>query len=54
MIHDNFDSIFRRNLMEPDMPEGADKKRQRKAKYKWHNKVGEGAVKLKKKNEKKR
>ena len=54
LLLDNYDSIFRRNLLEPEAPEGADKKRQRKAKYKWHNKVGQVAEKLNKKNQKKR
>lgn len=54
LLVENYDSIFRRNLLEPEAPEGADKKRQRKAKQKWHNKVGVMAEKLNKKNQKKR
>lgn len=46
MIVDRYDSIFRRNLMEPEAPADGDKKRVRKAKYKWHNKAGEYARKI--------
>ena len=40
LLEDRFDSIFRRNLVEPDAPNVADKKRQRKMKYKMYNKLG--------------
>ena len=40
--------------MEPEAPEGGDKKRSRKAKYKWHSKLGLLSEKLQKKNQKKK
>jgi hypothetical protein len=40
LIEDRFDSIFRRNLVEPDAPTTADKLRQKKQKYKWRISVG--------------
>jgi len=47
LLVERYDSVFRRNLIEPEMPLGGDKKRNRKAKYKWHNsKGGTGAEKL--------
>ena len=27
LLHENYDSVFRRNLLEPEAPEGTDKKR---------------------------
>lgn len=39
LLQDRFDSIFRRNLIEPDAPTMAEKKRVRKQKYKIVNKV---------------
>ena len=51
LMLDRFDSVFRRNMIEPDVPLGADRKRNRKAKFKWHNsKGGTGAAALDKKN----
>lgn len=51
LLLDRYDSVFRRNLIEPDMPIGGDKKRQRKAKFKWHNsKGGTGADDMAEKN----
>jgi hypothetical protein len=47
LLIERYDSIFRRNLVEPEMPLGGDKKRSRKGKYKWHNsKGGTGAAAL--------
>ena len=55
LLVERYDSVFRRNLIEPEMPLGGDKKRNRKAKYKWHNsKGGTGAEKLDKQNQKKK
>jgi len=34
LLGDRFDSIYRRNLVEPDAPANNEKKRQRKLKYK--------------------
>ena len=52
LLVDRYDSIFRRNLIEPDMPIGGDKKRNRKSKFKWHNsRGGTGAQQLHEKNE---
>ena len=60
LLLDRFDSVFRRNLVEPDAPTQQDKKRQRKQKYKMHNKLGtksqeifEATQSLKKKNDEK-
>ena len=51
LLVERYDSVFRRGLIEPDMPIGGDKKRNRKAKFKWHNsRGGAGAEKLAKKN----
>ena len=53
LMVERFDSIFRRNMIEPDVPIGGDRRRGGKAKYKWHNsKGGTGAEKLDKKNKK--
>ena len=53
LLVDRYDSVFRRNLVEPEAPIGGDRKRNRKAKYKWHNsKGGTGAEKLDQKNKK--
>ena len=46
LLVDRYDSVFRRNLIEPEAPLDADKKRIKKAKYKWHAKVGEVAGKI--------
>jgi len=43
LIEDRFDSLFRRNLVEPDAPTQGEKRRQRKAKYKNHNPQGQHA-----------
>ena len=56
MMRERFDSVFRRNLVELDAPTEADKKRTRKAVFKWRNRWGAGhgpsvAEKLKKKND---
>ena len=40
LVEDRFDSIFRRNLVEPDAPTNAEKRRQKKLKYKWKGSVG--------------
>jgi hypothetical protein len=51
LLVERYDSIFRRNLIEPEMPLGGDKKRSRKGKYKWHNsKGGTGATAMAKEN----
>jgi hypothetical protein len=53
LLVDRYDSVFRRNLIEPEVPIGGDRKRSGKAKYKWHNsKGGTGAEKLHIKNQK--
>ena len=46
MLGDRFDSIFRRNLVEPDAPTPGEKKRQRKQKYKMVNRLGTKAEQL--------
>lgn len=51
LLEDRFDSIYRRNLVEPDAPNQADKKRQRKMKYKMYNKLGTVAGDLHEKNQ---
>jgi len=40
LLHDRFDSIFRRNMVELDAPTNADKKRYRKTAYKFKNRRG--------------
>ena len=40
LLQDRFDSIFRRNLVEPDAPAQNEKKRQRKLKYKMYSAIG--------------
>ena len=35
LLRDRFDSVFRRNFVEPDAPTQFEKKRQRKAHFKW-------------------
>jgi hypothetical protein len=40
LLADRFDSVFRRNLVEPDAPTNQDKRRQRKLKFKMHQKMG--------------
>lgn len=53
LLVERYDSIFRRNLLEPEVPIGGDRKRSRKAKFKWHNsRGGTGAEKLDKMNKK--
>jgi len=53
LLVDRYDSIFRRNMLEPEVPIGGDRRRSGKAKYKWHNsKGGSGAEKLNAKNQK--
>lgn len=52
LLIERYDSVFRRNLIEPEMPIGGDKRRTRKGKYKWHNsKGGTGAAALHEKNQ---
>lgn len=52
LLVDRFDSVFRRNMIEPEMPLGGDKRRTRKGKYKWHNsRGGTGAAILNEKNQ---
>jgi hypothetical protein len=46
LLVDRYDSVFRRNLIEPEAPFDGDKKRNRKAKYKWHGRGGEFSKKL--------
>ena len=46
LLHDRFDSVFRRNLVEPDAPTNQEKRRQRKQKYKMYNKLGTKAEEL--------
>jgi len=46
LIEDRFDSIFRRNLVEPDAPTNADKLRQKKTKFKWRDPVGQKTKEL--------
>ena len=36
LLLDRFDSIFRRRMLEPEEPLNSDRKRIKKAKYKWH------------------
>lgn len=56
MLEERFDSIFRRNLLAPDAKEGDDKKRVRKAKYKFHLSKSEKdkTTRLKEKNDKRK
>lgn len=44
LLQDRFDSIFRRNLVEPDAPTQNEKRRQKKQKYKMISKLGSMAV----------
>uniref|UniRef100_A0A7S3FY67 Ribosome biogenesis protein NOP53 n=1 Tax=Strombidium rassoulzadegani TaxID=1082188 RepID=A0A7S3FY67_9SPIT len=60
LLQDRFDSIFRRNLIEPDAPTQNEKKRVRKLQFKMVNKLGskeeelyEKNLALKKKNDEK-
>ena len=47
LLVERYDSVFRRNLIEPEVPIGGDRRRSGKAKYKWHNsRGGTGAEKL--------
>jgi nucleolar protein 53 len=46
LLQDRFDSIFRRNLVEPDAPTQGQKKRQRKAAFKMHNRLGTKAEEI--------
>jgi len=50
LLEDRFDSIYRRNLIEPDAPTQNEKKRQKKLKYKMVNPLGAGALELQAKN----
>ena len=56
MLRDRFDSVFRRNMVEMDAPTVAEKKRQRKMKYKFKDRhggvYGSLTAKLDKKNKK--
>lgn len=56
LLHDRFDSIFRRNLVEMDAANNAEKKRRRKIQFKFKDRRGGAygtlAAKLKKKNDK--
>lgn len=57
LLRDRFDSVFRRNLIELDAPTQADKKRQRKLKFKYRERQGAAyggtlAEKLARKNDK--
>lgn len=56
LLHDRFDSIFRRNLVEMDAPNNAEKKRRRKIQFKFKDRRGGAygtlSAKLKKKNDK--
>lgn len=56
LLRDRFDSVFRRNLVEPDAPTAGEKKRQKKQKYKMKDKksaaYGTTAAKLARKNKK--
>ena len=45
LLHERYDDIFRRNLIEPTVPEGAAKKPRSKPKYKMHNPIVEGVRK---------
>jgi hypothetical protein len=47
LLLDRFDSVFRRNLIEPDAPTMGEKKRMRKQKYKFVNKIGSTEQELK-------
>ena len=51
LLVDRFDSIFRRNLIEPDAPTQNEKKRQRKLRYKMHNAIGTTVADLHEKNQ---
>jgi hypothetical protein len=42
LITERFDSVYRRNLLEPEPLINADKKRNRKVKYKYHDKTVHG------------
>ena len=44
LLQDRFDSIFRRNLVEPDAPTQNEKRRQKKQKYKMISKLGSKAA----------
>lgn len=44
LLDDRFDSIFRRNLIEPNAHDNLDKKRIRKIKYKFTNRIGSKTV----------
>ena len=50
LLGDRFDSIFRRNLVEPDAPTQNEKRRQRKLKFKMINARGTKAERLYKEN----
>ncbi len=44
LLEDRFDSVFRRNLIEPNAHDNLDKKRIRKIKYKFTNRHGGGGI----------
>ena len=48
MLEDRFDSVFRRNLVEPDAPAQNEKRRQKKQRYKMVNRLGTKAEELQK------
>jgi hypothetical protein len=57
LLKDRFDSVFRRNLIEMNAPNEAEKKRQRKLKYQYRERQGAAyggtlASKLARKNDK--
>mmetsp|Transcript_5523 Transcript_5523/g.5047 ORF Transcript_5523/g.5047 Transcript_5523/m.5047 type:complete len:85 (+) Transcript_5523:956-1210(+) len=54
LMEERFDDIFRRNLVAPEAREGDDKKRNQKAKYKFHTSKAnkDVAQKLHEKNQK--
>jgi hypothetical protein len=58
LLVDRFDSIYRRNLVEPDAPTQNEKRRQKKLRYKMVDRIGnvckdlhEENLKLKKRND---
>lgn len=53
LLHERYDDIFRRNLIEPIVPEMSDlKKQKKKAGFKMHNPIGEAVRKSKKRFDK--
>jgi len=41
LLRERFDSVFRRNMVELDAPTTFEKKRQKKAQFKWRKRQGE-------------